>query len=162
MRQVKRLKRGPAPGPRLPRGLTPTYNATMVSPKFRSVFHPASLAATLVVALAAVPAQADQHTDQHAAQAKASTPAAARAVVADPLPLRDEPVVQYIVIEDDGARIDELHVRGEAQRIQVQPKGLSKRFAYEVLPASGARDLSPGPGSTRGAAGQRVWSVLSF
>lgn len=76
--------------------------------------------------------------------------------------MKNEPVVQHIVIEDDGTRIEELHVRGEAQRIKVQPKGLSPRFSYEVLPASGARDPSLNPGAAQGAAGQRVWSVLSF
>ncbi|MEO8297428.1 MAG: hypothetical protein ABI574_06420 [Burkholderiales bacterium] len=73
-----------------------------------------------------------------------------------------EPRVQVIVIEDDGARIEELHVRGEAQRIKVQPKGLSPRLGYEILPASGGRDMSPSASSMRGVAGQRVWSVLSF
>lgn len=118
----------------------------MASHPFRSVFRSACLAAPLAAAFSA--------------PAHAAAPAA-RATVAEPQPL-NEPVVQHILIEDDGTRIEELHVRGEAQRIKVQPKGLSSRFSYEVLPASGARDLSPGPGSTRGAAGQRVWSVLSF
>jgi hypothetical protein len=85
-----------------------------------------------------------------------------QAPVTAPTPIDDEPVVQHIVVEDDGTRIEELHVRGEAQRITVQPKGLSKRFGYEILPASGARDLAPGPSSTRGVAGQRVWHVLNF
>jgi hypothetical protein len=114
---------------------------------FHSVFRSACLAATLAAAFCA-PGQA-------------AAPAS-HAPVTEPQPLNDEPVVQHILIEDDGTRIEELHVRGEARRIKVQPKGLSSRFSYEVLPASGARDLSPGPGSTRGAAGQRVWSVLSF
>ncbi|MCM5677952.1 DUF2782 domain-containing protein [Schlegelella sp. S2-27] len=69
-----------------------------------------------------------------------------------------EPAVQHTVIEDDRARIEELRVRGQNQRITVQPKKGGK--AYEVLPADGSRDLSSE--STRGAAGQRVWHLFSF
>lgn len=108
--------------------------------------------ALLVAAAVAAPALAQP----------AGTPKPVRPPVTEPEPIRNEPVVQHIVIEDDGTRIEELHVRGEAQRITVQPKGLDPRFKYEVIPASGARDLAPGPGSTRGAAGQRVWNILNF
>lgn len=69
-----------------------------------------------------------------------------------------EPAVQRTVIENDRVRIEELRVRGQNQRIAVQPKKGGK--AYEVLPADGSRDLSSE--STRGAAGQRVWHVFSF
>lgn len=68
-----------------------------------------------------------------------------------------EPVVRRTVVEDEGSRISELRVRGQVQRITVQPKvGVSK--AYEILPDEGGR----APGEGRGAAGQRVWQVLSF
>lgn len=126
----------------------------MAFPNIRFAGCTGSLSVALALLLPGASALAQQRPD--------STPAAAPTKVADPAPLRNEPIVQHIVIEDDGARIEELHVRGEAQRIQVQPKGLSPRFRYEVLPASGARDLSAGPGSNRAAAGQRVWSVLAF
>lgn len=69
--------------------------------------------------------------------------------------------IQRIVIEDDNARVDELRVRGQAQRIVVKPKNANVR-AYEVLTGDGSRDLSPGHGSSRAAAGQRVWPVLAF
>lgn len=69
--------------------------------------------------------------------------------------------VQRIVVEDDNARIDELRVRGQTQRIVVKPKRTAMR-SYEVITGDGSRDLSPGHGSTRGAAGQRVWNVLVF
>ncbi len=68
-----------------------------------------------------------------------------------------EPVVQHIVTEDDGVRIDELRVRGQVQRIVVQSK-LGNARPYEILPATQGRDLS----QDRRASGQRVWSVLSF
>ena len=55
------------------------------------------------------------------------------------------------------ARIEELRLRGQTQRLAVQPKGGAGR-AYEILqPAAGA-DAS----QHRDAAGQRVWSVVSF
>lgn len=66
---------------------------------------------------------------------------------------------QAVVIEDRYNRIEELHERGEVRRIQVQPKGGA---AYEILPAAGGRDMSSGTQSGRGAAGQRVWPLLSF
>jgi len=72
-----------------------------------------------------------------------------------------EPAVQHLVVEDDGAKIEELRVRGQTQRITVTPKGAVKQ-PYEILPADGARDMSPNGQATRGAAGQRVWRVLTF
>ena len=74
--------------------------------------------------------------------------------------LRSEPQVQRTVMEDKGARIEELRVRGQTQRISVQPKGGAQ--AYEIIPSDAAREVSEGAGSTRGAAGKRVWPVLNF
>src|SRR5689334_6133569 len=75
---------------------------------------------------------------------------------------RSEPAVQRVVVEDDGARIEELRVRGQTQRISVTPKGVIRQ-PYEILPADGGRDLAPsGQAARAGAAGQRVWHVLSF
>ncbi len=87
----------------------------------------------------------------------AALPALAQEATQSPL----EPKVQQIVVEDDNVRIEELRVRGQTQRIVVRPKVGNAR-AYEIVPADGARDLSAGPNSSRGAAGQRVWNVLSF
>ena len=70
-----------------------------------------------------------------------------------------EPNVRLTVIEDGGARVEELKVRGETRRIVVQPK-LGGR--YEIIPADGGRDLATGPTMPRGAVGQRVWRVLQF
>ena len=65
--------------------------------------------------------------------------------------------VQRLVLEDDQVRIDELRLRGQTQRVTVQPKGSSSR-PYEIL--------QPPPGADaqqhRDAAGQRVWPVLTF
>src|SRR2546430_2677419 len=72
-----------------------------------------------------------------------------------------EPKVQLLVVEDDNARIEELRVRGQTQRISVTPKGAIKQV-YEIIPADGGRDMSFSAGSSRGAAGQRVWRVITF
>jgi hypothetical protein len=72
-----------------------------------------------------------------------------------------EPNVEWAVIEDDGARIEELRVRGQTQRIVVTPKR-GTRIAYEIITGDGSRDLAAGINTSRGAAGQRVWHVLSF
>ena len=76
--------------------------------------------------------------------------------------LKSEPKVQRVVIEDKATRIEELRVRGQTQRITVQPKGGAIEKSYELIPADGARDMSYSAGSSRGAAGQRVWNVLNF
>jgi len=70
-----------------------------------------------------------------------------------------EPKVQYTVIEDDATRIEELKVRGQTQRMTVTPKGLK---SYEILPADQGRDMSDSAGSQRGAAGKRVWRIITF
>jgi hypothetical protein len=73
-----------------------------------------------------------------------------------------EPHVKRIVIEDEGARIDELRVRGVTKRITVTPKTAGK-VAYEIIPPDPSRDepFSAKSGSG-GASGQRVWNVLNF
>jgi hypothetical protein len=72
-----------------------------------------------------------------------------------------EPVVKHTVIEDEGSRIEELKVRGQTTRITVTPK-VGTRQGYEIIPADGARDMSDSASSTRGAAGKRVWRVMTF
>ena len=72
-----------------------------------------------------------------------------------------EPEVRAGVIEDEGAKIEELRVRGQTQRIVVSSK-VGPKTRYEIITGDGSRELSDGAGSTRGAAGQRVWNVLTF
>ena len=74
---------------------------------------------------------------------------------------QSEPKVQHTVIEDESTRIEELRVRGQTQRISVTPKGAIKQ-GYEIVPADGARDMSEGGSTSRGAAGKRVWRILTF
>ena len=73
--------------------------------------------------------------------------------LADPV----EPLVQNLVSEDDQVRITELRVRGQTQRISVQPKG-NAAPAYEVNPPAAGSD----PSKARDGAGQRVWPLLRF
>jgi len=84
---------------------------------------------------------------------------AASAQEADARKLPPEPQVQTTVIEDDATRIEELKVRGQTQRITVQPKGMK---GYEIIPANQGRDMSDSAGSQRGAAGKRVWRIITF
>ena len=68
--------------------------------------------------------------------------------------------MQRTVVEDGGARIEELRVRGQLQRVVVQPKGRGRE--YEILTGEGAHGVADGTAASRGAAGQRVWHLLSF
>jgi Protein of unknown function (DUF2782) len=71
-----------------------------------------------------------------------------------------EPNVQRTVVQDDGARIEELRVRGQVQRITVKPKNAAE---YEVVPPAGGRDPSQNRANQQaGAGGQRVWNLLRF
>ncbi|HEY9063696.1 MAG TPA: DUF2782 domain-containing protein [Burkholderiaceae bacterium] len=74
---------------------------------------------------------------------------------------RAEPNVKRTVIEDEGSKIEELRVRGQAQRIVVTPKvGTTK--SYEIITDSSAREMYDGSRASRGAVGQRVWNVFTF
>lgn len=73
---------------------------------------------------------------------------------------RSEPRAQRTVVEDSRARIEELRVRGQLQKVTVSPKGRAP--SYEILVGDGGRDLIDGPSPARGAHGKRVWNVLSF
>ena len=97
----------------------------------------------------------------------AQTPPARPAPAAPPVgPLTDdaprgEPKVQRTVNEDEGSKIEELKVRGNTTRITVTPKVGTTR-GYEIITEDGSRDISDGLTGSRGAAGKRVWRVLSF
>jgi hypothetical protein len=79
---------------------------------------------------------------------------------AQELKLPPEPATQRIVVEDHGARIEELRVRGQTQRIVVKPRRAAE---YEVVPANAGRDPSQNRANGQpGAGGQRVWNLLKF
>ena len=76
-------------------------------------------------------------------------------------PIRGEPDVRNSVIEDGGSRVEEQKVRGNTTRISVTPK-VGGTARYEIITEDGSRDMSDGLSGGRGAAGRRVWRVLSF
>jgi hypothetical protein len=65
-----------------------------------------------------------------------------------------EPQVLHQVNEDEHVRIEELRVRGQTQRLTVQPK-IAGMPAYEIVPPSPGKAPSQDP-----KAGQRVWLSL--
>ena len=71
-----------------------------------------------------------------------------------------EPNVRVTVIDDGRARIEELRVRGQLQKVTVAPRGNVP--GYEVLLGDGAHAVGEDPGTSRGSAGKRVWNVLRF
>jgi hypothetical protein len=82
--------------------------------------------------------------------------------VEDPAPKKgvSEPAIKRTVIEDRTARIDELRVRGQLQKVTVSPKGGVP--GYEVLMGDGSHAIGDDPGTSRGSAGKRVWNILRF
>lgn len=98
------------------------------------------------------------------ARAEASADKPAQAPV-----LRDEPAtrktpdakVEQTVIEDDSNRVEETRVRGQTQKVTVQPKN-SPLPSYEIIMGDASRDPSQGNSASRGAAGARVWRLLTF
>jgi len=71
-----------------------------------------------------------------------------------------EPNVKRTVIDDGRARIEELRVRGQLQKVTVAPKGGVP--GYEILLGDGTHTMGDDPGTSRGSAGKRVWNVLRF
>ena len=107
-----------------------------------------------------------------AANAADAAPAPASAVAATPpststttieeieVGRAGEPNVKRTVIDDGRARIEELRVRGQLQKVTVAPKGGAP--GYEILLGDGAHPIGDDPGTSRGSAGKRVWNVFRF
>jgi hypothetical protein len=72
-----------------------------------------------------------------------------------------EPGTRRTVIEDDNTRIEELHVRGEAQRVVVQSKRVNLP-AWEIRPDSPGRTPAGEQRLPRDTANTRMWRVMSF
>lgn len=121
---------------------------------FRSLPAGLALLSALMSALLCASAQAADPAPAKPAPAPEAPAAAAAEGVADAR-------VSVTVIEDDSTRIEETRVRGQTQKVTVQSKN-SKLPSYEIIMGDSSRDLSAGPGSTRGAAGKRVWNVFNF
>lgn len=101
--------------------------------------------------------RANESTPSPAARAAA----AAAAEASQERPAVPDARVSVQVSEDDSNRIEETRVRGQTQKVTVQPKN-SKLPGYEIIMGDGGRDLSASPGSARTAVGQRVWNVIKF
>jgi hypothetical protein len=84
----------------------------------------------------------------------AQTPADAAASAADG---RIEPKVQRTVVEDGGARIEELRVRGINRSVVVQSKLLGAP-AYRIDSSSDGRDVS----QDRRSDGRSLWQLFAF
>ena len=89
--------------------------------------------------------------------AQTAAPVAAAPAGAASSPARDRLTPTLTVIEDDGVRIEEKRLRGEAQRITVQSKVGAAR-PYEIIVSTDGRD----PSKDRGAVGQSAWSLFDF
>ena len=100
-----------------------------------------------------------------AATPSAATPASASAPASTTIEEIEvgragEPNVKRTVIDDSRARIEELRVRGQLQKVTVAPKGGAP--GYEILLGDGAHPIGDDPGTSRSSAGKRVWNVLKF
>ena len=85
------------------------------------------------------------------AQALPAGPTAAAVAPRSPLP------EQVVVIEDEGARIEETRRRGQVVHVQVQSK-LSGARSYGITLKPSAEPAS----QQRGTAGRSAWQVLRF
>ena len=97
-------------------------------------------------AMAQAPAATDAAAAERAAAARAKA-SSAKASSANTV----------VVIEDEGARIEETRKRGEVVRVQVQSK-LGGAASYEITLRPGRDPSTQTPGST----GRSAWQVLSF
>ena len=91
---------------------------------------------------------------QAAAPVKPSASAASSAASSAAPPKAKAHVV---VIEDDNARIEEVHNRGAVSSVTVQSKVPGARV-YQIQVAPPGRD----PSQERGNAGRRAWSIFDF
>jgi len=94
------------------------------------------------------------------ASAVAATPPSTTTIEEIELGRAGEPNVKRTVIDDGRARIEELRVRGQLQKVTVAPKGGVP--GYEILLGDGAHPIGDDPGTSRGSAGKRVWNVFRF
>lgn len=89
----------------------------------------------------------------------ATSAGAAEAPAKTTAPEPGEPKVERTVTEDDAVCIDELKVRGAAQKVTVHHKG-SRAPDYEIQLEDAGRQSAAG--SDRGSNGRRVWRLLNF
>ena len=115
--------------------------------------------AACVLGLAAAEASAAD-APSAPASAGAASPPSTTTIEEIELGRAGEPNVKRTVIDDGRARIEELRVRGQLQKVTVAPKGGVP--GYEILLGDGAHPIGDDPGTSRGSAGKRVWNVFKF
>ena len=115
--------------------------------------------AACVLGLAAAEASAAD-APSAPASAGAASPPSTTTIEEIELGRAGEPNVKRTVIDDGRARIEELRVRGQLQKVTVAPKGAVP--GYEILLGDGAHPIGDDPGTSRGSAGKRVWNVFRF
>ena len=116
--------------------------------------------AACAIGLAAPAANAADAAPPPARAASATPPSSTTTIEEIELGRAGEPNVKRTVIDDGRARIEELRVRGQLQKVTVAPKGGAP--GYEILLGDGAHPIGDDPGTSRGSAGKRVWNVLRF
>jgi len=94
------------------------------------------------------------------ASTTAATPPATSTIEEIEIGRGGEPNVKRTIIDDGRARIEELRVRGQLQKVTVAPKGGAP--GYEILLGDGTHTMGDDPGTSRGSLGKRVWNVLRF
>jgi len=126
-----------------------------------------TIAAAAATMLAASAAQAaDPAPPAPARSAEAKLQADSEAIAASDRAAEkaaNEPNVKLTVIDDSRARIEELRVRGQLQKVTVLPKDGAP--GYEIIvggDGSHEQAFSAGQAGSRGASGKRVWNVFRF
>lgn len=136
-----------------------TPQAGAAQPRIGTMKTSAVVAAAACVAALAAPA-ANAADAAPAPVRPAATPASGTTIEEIELGRAGEPNVKRTIIEDGRARIEELRVRGQLQKVTVEPKGRAP--GYEILLGDGTHVFADDPGTSRGSAGKRVWNVLKF
>ena len=117
--------------------------------------------AACAIGMAAPAANAADAAAAPASAAAASPPSTSATTIEEiEVGRAGEPNVKRTVIDDSRARIEELRVRGQLQKVTVAPKGGAP--GYEILLGDGAHPIGDDPGTSRGSAGKRVWNVFRF
>jgi len=117
--------------------------------------------AACAIGMAAPAANAADAAAAPASAAAASPPSTSATTIEEiEVGRAGEPNVKRTVIDDGRARIEELRVRGQLQKVTVAPKGNVP--GYEILLGDGTHTMADDPGTSRGSAGKRVWNVFKF
>ena len=131
------------------------------SPRIGTMKTRAAVAVAACAIGLAVPAANAADAAPVPARAASASPPSATTIEEIEVGRAGEPNVKRTVIDDGRARIEELRVRGQLQKVTVSPKGGAPE--YEVLTQTdGTRVFVSETGQSPGSSGKRVWKVLRF